>query len=778
MMKLERTGIIMVVRGGETERIVIPELITKTNIVEALGRIVRDGIPSRRRARGYCLVADGKHFPPKYTIALAHQGATGEFLNPNQFSGGVESNHFLRRRGFSVVPCDCGGSGHSHRAASVSTPSEGKRPASASTRHSERCRACKTRVRELLERIYGACLPNRRLRWQTSLAAYEGTSIERALRNVAAVLATYRGFSSGDYVRSDVLAPCDFWVPNPGFIVEFDESQHFTSPRKLALCAYADEHLLGFSAQRWIALCDHHDAKDNDPPFRDEQRAWYDTLRDVVPSLKGLQPTVRLYARDLAWCSLDPDIRDDRERFSDVIRGRNPPSTRTTGTMRSTAARTPSTLRVAMVFPEVDLSASNGIPPSGPGAQQPVLPVAGSFADEAVDFVLFPEGYICASDSKRIRALRKLASNLGAPLLVGAVDRTVDASGRAWQVLLRFEPDGSRPSRVYAKHSSAGAVAFECLVWEPDDMLPTFELGGVRAGATICHDHYLGLLPRHLAKCGARLWVNPSFKNVVDVKWSSVLRLRAVENRFFALCTLHFDVNGNRTHPFVFSPHGNELSARQAGSEDERPMSQCREAGNIYIVDLDMAEAGEPLNWSKLPKPKRSRNGQPKKPVRVALRRGKPAVLGRSGWKTVHTCDRIETDHGPVCVGVVPGERILDAAECFRVLDRAKQMDCTPIIWNHWERLPADSGRLASLMMGRTIECCAPVVISDGGGICELVELSNKNKNPARRTMGTSGEWIVDTETAWGLDSAFKMVARHLPRNKRARALERYRSLG
>ena len=30
------------------------------------------------------MVADGKHFPPKYTIALAHQGATGEFLKPLQ----------------------------------------------------------------------------------------------------------------------------------------------------------------------------------------------------------------------------------------------------------------------------------------------------------------------------------------------------------------------------------------------------------------------------------------------------------------------------------------------------------------------------------------------------------------------------------------------------------------------------------------------------------------------------------------------------------------------
>ena len=58
-----------------------------------------------------------------------------------------------------------------------------------------------------------------------------------------------------------------------------------------------------------------------------------------------------------------------------------------------------------------------------------------------------------------------------------------------------------------------------------------------------------------------RLWVNPSFDNVTDIKWSSVLRLRAVENRFFALCTLHCDVNRRRTHPFAFSPDGTELSA-------------------------------------------------------------------------------------------------------------------------------------------------------------------------------------------------------------------------
>ena len=215
----------------------IPERITKTNIMKALRRIIREGTPSRRKSRGYCLVLDGKHFPPKYTIALAHQVATGEPLRPDQFSGGAESNRFLRSRGFNVVECDCGGSDHEHRVTSVSAPPERKRRTSVSTSHSERCPACKTRVRELLERIYGTCLPDHRFRWRTDLAAYEGTLIEPALRDVAADLETHRGFSADDYVRSDVLAPCDFWVPDPGFIVEFDESQHFTSPRKLALCA-------------------------------------------------------------------------------------------------------------------------------------------------------------------------------------------------------------------------------------------------------------------------------------------------------------------------------------------------------------------------------------------------------------------------------------------------------------------------------------------------------------------------------------------------------------
>ena len=45
---------------------------------------------------------------------------------------------------------------------------ERREPTDVRTRHSERCPECKKRVREMLEHIYGTCLPNHGFRWQTT----------------------------------------------------------------------------------------------------------------------------------------------------------------------------------------------------------------------------------------------------------------------------------------------------------------------------------------------------------------------------------------------------------------------------------------------------------------------------------------------------------------------------------------------------------------------------------------------------------------------------------
>ena len=769
----------------------IPSFITKANLVSAMRQIIRDGVPPRRRALKSCLVADGIHFPPKYTVALAHQIATGRFLPSHEFSGGGESNGFLSKRGFEIADCNCGGGYRAKTLTRRANRTRKRKFVIQQERHSEHCPDCKARVRELLVRIYGKCLANHRFDWPTHLSSYAGTQIYSTLRELAAILEKYRGFALKDFVKTETLAACDFWLPDPGFILEFDERQHFTTPRKLTLHAYPDDLALGFSGKQWISHCERHDAKDNDPPFRDEQRAWYDAWRDLVPTIKGLQPTVRLYARDMVWCSLDPDSNIDQQRFSAFIglhsSTQKPLSASQTMAKRhNSAARTTSVLRAALVFPQVDDRALFGIVPRGGGAQRPVIPTRASFAGESVDFVLFPEGYIRSSYVKRIKSLMELAADLDAPMLVGAIDTSADSTGPTWQILLRIDPNGSA-SRLYTKHSTEKAVAFEWRDWEPRVALPTFELVGVRAGATICHDQYLGMLPRFLARRGARIWLNPSYDNVVDIKWSSILRLRAVENRFFSLCTLH-DSRQRRapTHPFAFSPDGRELSARQAGIKKSRSLSECKESGAIYIVELDMRQVDRELEWNRVPRadnlstsrPKKPPNPNAKQPIRVGIVDEQPAVLSRSGWRAVEEPGSdVETDHGSVYVGVVPQERMLDAADCFHIIDRAKQANCKPIIWNVWGELPADSARLATLMLGRTIECCAPILISDRNRIHELVELSNNNKVPTRRTIEASGEAIVDLGYAWGLDSAFKMVTACVSRDMRAEALDRYRTL-
>ena len=446
---------------------------------------------------------------------------------------------------------------------------------------------------------------------------------------------------------------------------------------------------------------------------------------------------------------------------------------------QSIQRKPPGTLRVALVFPAVRQKSVRGVPPANRSRTPDTLKPS-SFHGESLDFVLFPEGYVHAPDRRRIRALSGLAMALRAPLLVGAVETRPDASGRLadWQVLLHFKRDGTH-NRVYTKHSTADAVAFGEPDWDPRTMLPTFELVGEPVGATICHDHYLGLLQRSLSQGGARVWVNPSYDNVTDLKWSSVLRLRAVENRLFSLCTLH-DNGGRATHPFGYSPDGHELLARRAGTEAFEPLSACRESDAVYIVDLDMSMAGTRLRWSAIPlptKPKRPRNGAPQIPIQLALRNGEPCVRIGRRWRAVGSGCTVESNGGRAYVEVLPRAGVMDAAACVHILDRAQAEGCVPVIWNHWRKTPTDPARIATLMMGRAIECCAPIVVSDLQGIHEVVELSNRNKIPARRTIQSSGEAIIDLRYAWGWRSAFKMVAQHLPRTERSRALDRYRSL-
>ena len=186
----------------------------------------------------------------------------------------------------------------------------------------DHCRSCKERVGELLTAIYGGCRANHSFPWSALPRDYPNSAVGNLLERIQSELANFRGHR--DFIKSAQVPPCDYFVSDPLFILEFDESQHFTRPRAITLALYPDELQLGFPPSRWRELCLGINAVDEQPFDRDERRAWYDTLRDLAPIVYGFTPTVRLYAGEYPWCSLNATSSRDRELFFGVLCGRLP----------------------------------------------------------------------------------------------------------------------------------------------------------------------------------------------------------------------------------------------------------------------------------------------------------------------------------------------------------------------------------------------------------------------------------------------------------------------
>lgn len=183
--------------------------------------------------------------------------------------------------------------------------------------HNERCRDCKERVKYLLFALFGQVEGNWDLDLPCRLEDYKNTDLYDTLAPIHKALQKHRGIDH--FTKARKLPKVDFFIPTQKLIIEFDESQHFTKPRDIALSLYPNGQDFGFSVERWRTLCQRLDKRDRYPLYRDEQRAWYDTLRDFAPILTGAGQTIRLYSRDFVWCSLNSGTESDLRAFEQII---------------------------------------------------------------------------------------------------------------------------------------------------------------------------------------------------------------------------------------------------------------------------------------------------------------------------------------------------------------------------------------------------------------------------------------------------------------------------
>ncbi len=301
----------------------IPSNISPENIIQAIERVDTDGIPPGRASRKYQLIYNGKKYPPKYIISCANYYANGTEYPSESFGGGNESNSFLRKLGFVIedmsgqvtIPEKTAVQNKNTQNTSQNKPKNDPKN-DKKLKHTERCPECKVAVENMLSKIYGEVRKEYRIQVETNPEKFSEKEHTKSLKKIYSKLVEYRG--KDGFVKAKTLN-VDYFVPSENLIVEFDESQHFTDARKIALENYPESLDTGFSLDRWKGLCLSLNKHDNDPPYRDEQRAWYDTVRDFYPSENGLKPIVRLYAGEMKWCTLNPENRDDVEYFKNRI---------------------------------------------------------------------------------------------------------------------------------------------------------------------------------------------------------------------------------------------------------------------------------------------------------------------------------------------------------------------------------------------------------------------------------------------------------------------------
>lgn len=111
--------------------------------------------------------------------------------------------------------------------------------------------------------------------------------------------------ATGRKGRSSIC--CDAYIGGDhNFIIEFDEFQHFSSPRLHTLRLYPQDLCIGFGLKEYSHWCEEHRGRADgyrsakttvDFDFhggRTAQRAYFDVMKDLVPEVHGLRGTVRI----------------------------------------------------------------------------------------------------------------------------------------------------------------------------------------------------------------------------------------------------------------------------------------------------------------------------------------------------------------------------------------------------------------------------------------------------------------------------------------------------
>lgn len=249
-----------------------------------------------RPARNTFLVLHGKKYPAKHIRGLAYRLATGRTLNPSvDYSGGLETVKFFRNLGFDVEYSRYLVAGDQARRRYVGRETKFLQTSYVEDKAKPHTDPQKEALWKLLQELFGYVVTEAQFGW---LVVPDRQSMDHSLAKIVDALASHRNYQ--DFYSPGKSLSVDYFIPSIRLIVEYDERQHFTIPRSIALRNYPEGLGLIFDTYRWIQECEAIRAINSTPYYRDEQRAFYDSVRDILAIGNGMT-IVRIKEGDFDW---------------------------------------------------------------------------------------------------------------------------------------------------------------------------------------------------------------------------------------------------------------------------------------------------------------------------------------------------------------------------------------------------------------------------------------------------------------------------------------------
>ena len=574
--------------------------ITKEDVIKAIDKFLLEN-PDYPEPRSTFLVYEGRKLPAKHIRGMAYAVHYGKEISKADFTGGMETVKFFERLGF-VMEYHGTSIEQPKGKTAVSEPkirksTDEKKPEQAVPIKEEPVRQVqktgaapiekivipsknaieqKNALQLILNKMFdGDIVCEKTYPWLKTPEKIEGDYVP--LYNA---LSGYRGDTG--FAKKNVVLRCDFVCEGQKLIIEYDERQHFSEARKIALQSYPDIPLC-FDRDKWIKACGDIQSRDNSPKNRDESRAFFDSTRDIECAKHGYRLVRIMHGQT------DFEQPGAADALKKLIPEKIEPARQE---IPSEGEKSAEKIKVCMYLQCDELKNRKSFDKA-----------AEIIRKSDINILVFPETcYVPGistlndkdiasdEDAKEIDAFcTSLSKDLGCAVVVSMCD----AYGTLYSVFANaFAEEGETACTFYIKHTATDCSAFEFEnypAFVDGGMFTPFLFKGFRLGLTICYDCNHAIYSRMYAlNGGVDLIINSTGGNVVYDKWLKFNKCRAIENHCYELVTMGGD--GTRKKPdcyvYGFNPNGGQLKPVNLNG----PSDIMNHPGGLYVYEITKAE--------------------------------------------------------------------------------------------------------------------------------------------------------------------------------------------